>query len=118
MLPAKPMPESLRNAHIPLFRDPPDLIGRALGGREFFFNVGASSIHRCGILLGLGFRIPFGEAKDFIDCIRVYAEEGKPTFRMEFLKYRQKSDPPEYDLVRQVEGVKECDIRKTYDENT
>lgn len=101
MLPTRPVSPSLREP--PPF-DPPRLIQEAMGGREFFWEIGAKAVHRVGLSLGLGWRLPFGEARDGVDFVRVTVEkvayeraaaterpENVPrhlTFLMEFLRIR------------------------------
>lgn len=104
--------------HIPLFRDPAKEISDAMGGRPFFWEIGAHTIHRVGLLYGLGWLLPIGGAKDNITVVKVLSEPNKQTFRMEFGMDRKDADPPAYDLIRAVNGVSKEDLRKVYDENT
>ena len=118
MLPRKPVPESMRNSHLPLFRDPAVEIRDAFGGPVWFFEKGARAVHRVGLFLGLGWRLPFGECKDYIDQIVVTTEPRTTTYRMEFRRYKQNSDPPESSLIRAVNGVKRDDLLTVYEDNT
>lgn len=54
----RPLPESLNSdPEHRYFRDPPELVQRALGGREWFFDNNFRSVHRIGCFLGLGWEI-------------------------------------------------------------
>lgn len=91
MLPTRPIGKSLTDP--PPF-DPPRLIQETLGGRQFFFDIGARAIHRVGLLLGLGWRLPFGEAADAIDFVQISVEKlGQPhdelTFEMQFYRIKR-----------------------------
>lgn len=54
----RPLPESLNSdPEHRFFDDPPELIQRALGGREWFFERGFRSVHRVGIFKGIGWEL-------------------------------------------------------------
>lgn len=113
--------ESLRKDAPPIFDDIPAQIGYALGHREFFFQIGAQAIHRIGINRGLGWRLPFGEAKDHINFVKVELEKGRNTLRMSFGKGNRElgnTETPDFELIREVGGLKLDDIKKCYEENT
>lgn len=52
----RPIPTSLLPGEI--WNDIPGKIGQAMGGQQFFFEEELTAIHRIGICLGLGWRLP------------------------------------------------------------
>lgn len=118
--PSGPIPDSLRKDAPPIFDDIPAQIGYALGHREFFFDTGAQSIHRIGVNRGLGWRLPFGEAKDHINFVKVELEQGRNTLRMQFGKGNRELgnvETPDFELIREVGGLKMEDLKRVYGEN-
>jgi len=103
--------------------DPPRLIQRALGGGEFFFEIGARAIHRVGLVLGLAWRLPFGEAARGIDFVRVTTTPtpGRPEllFLMEFGRCKQFDGDgcaePEVEWIEAHHGVPLNDLRQFYE---
>ena len=102
----------------PIFEDVGAIITQHFGGRPFFFEVGAKAIHRCGIRGGLGFLLPFGEARDHIDSIRVIAESVPDHYLVEFGKNTEGNLGPQMELIRSFSGVRGADIRALYDKET
>ena len=61
--------------YAPYHNDPPSRISYAFGGREWFFEQDARSVHRIGIFLGLGWRLPkYVQRPDGIDMVKIIAE--------------------------------------------
>lgn len=114
MLPTRPMPPSLT---MPYHDDPPANIGRAMGGQEFFFRTGAKTLHRIGIFLGLGWRLPFGEARHGIDYIRVVVNPRTNKLDMQFLHAGERP-PEEAEPIRGVGGLSYRELLSAYEENT
>jgi len=115
------IPESCRSDAPPIFDDIPAQIGYAMGHRQFFFESGAQSIHRIGVNRGLGWRLPFGEAKDHINFVKVELEQGRNTLKMSFGKGNRELgnvETPDFELIREVKGLKLDDLKKCYEENT
>lgn len=54
--PKAPSLDSDPNARI--FADPPEWVGLAFGGRQWFLETGCRNVHRIGIFKGLAWRIP------------------------------------------------------------
>lgn len=123
MLPTRPIPPCMTDP--PPF-DPPKLISDAMGGRQFFFDVGARTVHRIGLLLGLGWRLPFGEARDHINLIKVAVDQtvkGRLAFVMGFWKIDRLDEdgcsrPEDAVFIREVRGVALRDLRSTYEQQT
>ena len=101
-----------------LFPDPSRWVAQILGGREFFFEIGAHTVHRLGLMSGLGFRLPKGSAKDYIDKVDIrFQPDGRYTCTFGV------ADPhPEatgfHNVVREVCDVPMDKLREVYDANT
>jgi hypothetical protein len=107
----RPVAPSLSAGEI--WNDIPDKIGRAMGGREFFFEEEATSIHRIGIGLGLGWRLPkYKQRADGIDMISISYIGG--LLSIAFLHCGER---PSYEaeLVKEIGGLQYADLRPTYE---
>lgn len=127
MLPRRPIPKCCTNEEI--FFDPSSQVGKAMGGREFFFNVDARRLHRVGLMRGLAWLLPFGEARDGIDYIRITIREGGcGTYDVSFGRMRDRREgidvyaslenPFSIEQIRMVEGVHPSKLREVYDRET
>lgn len=123
MLPSRPIPNCLLPTGFPgnrIFHDPPDLIGEAMGGRAWFFEIGATVIHRIGLHKGLGWKLPFGEAANGIGFVRVYVTpEGVGSLTMEFLRVGPDTNEGLMLFpIGKIEGLRYQDLKPTYNANT
>jgi hypothetical protein len=108
----RPIAKSLQKEEI--WNDVPHKIGQAMGGREWFFEEECTALHRVGIGLGLGWRLPaYKQRGDGIDLIRV-ALDAHGTLAMQFLHCGGRP-PSEADTVRTVERLQYRDLRATYE---
>lgn len=99
----------------PYHVDPPALISQAMGGREWFFETDARSLHRIGIFLGLGWRLPrYVQRPDGIDMVRVLANPIYGTLDLQFLHCGDRP-PEEAEAVRGVGGLAYAQLRETYE---
>ena len=100
----RPRSESLNSdPEYRIFYDPPEIIQQALGGREWFWRVGNTRVHRVGLFLGIGWEIDQQVRADSknpdISGVRVTISSlqaaRKPTFSMLFLSREPapESDP-------------------------
>lgn len=113
MLPHRPIPESLRGGEF--WNDVPDKIGKAMGGREFFFEAEATAIHRIGISLGLGWRLPkYMQRSDGIDYIKVEVNKHSKLLDMTFLHAGDRP-PEEAEAVVLLVGNQYGDLRQLYE---
>jgi len=113
----RPTPESITNPEH--FQDPPRSIQRAMGGKLFFFDIGATNIHRVGLFKGLGWRLPYpGVAKD-ITYVKIL-HEGKSLFTMFFGKVNHQSNfmPDTIEEIESVKGVPLAELREVYERHT
>lgn len=108
----RPIPPSLTD---PFHVDPPALICRAFGGREWFFDNEACAIHRVGIFLGLGWRLPrYVQRPDGIDMVRVTTERHHGALSMLFLHCGDRP-PEEAETVVSHYGVPYDQLLETYE---
>ena len=116
LLGGKRRKDDLDSFHAP---DVPKAIGEAMGGRQFFFEIGAKAIHRIGLFKSLGWILPFGEAKDGIDQIRI-TEDCSGALSMQFGKFTPSNGDAlsEFTLIGEITGLGYPDLRTTYDQNT
>lgn len=117
MLPTKAYRDYAQE-HATMWPDDPRDIATAMGGREFFFNIGASRVHRIGLFKGLGFSIPKGESTRYIDFVRVHREEGKTTFSIEFSIMTEDNLGFNYQQIAKREGVPIRQLANVYQEET
>lgn len=97
-----------------IWNDVPDKIGKSMGGQQFFFDEEARAIHRVGIGLGLGWRLPrYVQRKDRINHIQVRLGE-KGLLKMLFLNTGDEpSDGSEVITVRK--NLQYADLRGNYE---
>lgn len=86
-----------------------------MGGREFFYEAEARALHRIGIFLGLGWRLPkYVQRPDGIDMVRVVVNPVNGALDMQFLHCGERP-PEEAEAIRGVGGLAYVDLRKTYE---
>lgn len=108
----RPIPPSLTE---PFHVDPPALIAQHMGGREWFFEIEARAIHRIGIFLGLGWRLPrYVQRPDGIDMIRIVINRLSRALDMQFLHCGDRP-PEEAECVVLLCGNKYGDLRGLYE---
>lgn len=113
----RPIPPSLTE---PYHDDPPSRISHAMGGREFFFEAEARALHRIGIFLGLGWRLPkYVQRPDGIDMVKIlqksHGPSMPPSLTIEFLHCGDRP-PEEAEPVRVINHVPYNGLRRTYEE--
>jgi hypothetical protein len=90
----KPRPESMNSdPEYRIFKDVPEEIQRSLGGREWFWRMGCTRVHRVGLFKGIGWEIDLAHRaasrNPEISGVRVTIDKvraGKaPTFTIVFL---------------------------------
>lgn len=103
--------------------DPVEDIQRAFGGRPWFFDIGARTIHRVGLFLGLAWMLPVHqidrEAVDPINGVRITKNKMGPLFTMEFVHYDQPEDlmeAPSYRVKDHRTSVPLSKLRDIYHE--
>lgn len=99
-----------------IWNDVPAKIGKAMGGREWFFEEEATAIHRLGISLGLGWRLPQYQAvqrPDRVDLITVRLNR-RGLFDMEFLHCGE-APPNEAEPLRGISNLQYADLKPTYE---
>jgi hypothetical protein len=108
---------SMIDENFRFFHDPPEQIQRAFGGREWFWRTGAVAVHRIGLLRGLGWKHLDGQMADFMNYVRITAEEGKPTYLVEVGR-NNGLDSDTFDVKRSESGVPEAQLLATYERLT
>lgn len=99
----------------PYHDDPPSRIGYAMGGREWFFETEARALHRIGIFLGLGWRLPkYVQRPDGIDMVRIVVNPVNGALDIQFLHCGDRP-PEEAEPIRGVGGLAYADLRETYE---
>lgn len=108
----RPISPSLRGEEI--WNDIPGKIGRAMGGQAFFFESEATSIHRIGIGLGLGWRLPrYVQRKDRINHLQVRINS-RGLLNFYFLNSGE--NPADgADLIHAVRNLQYADLKPTYE---
>lgn len=97
----------------PFHDDPPMNIANTLGGREFFAENEVWALHRIGIFLGLGWRLPrYVQRPDGIDMVSIHMVGG--VLDITFLHCGDRP-PYEAELVKQITGLRYADLKPTYE---
>jgi len=111
MLPTRKIPRSCTDEEI--WNDVPAKIATAMGGQQFFFDEEARAIHRVGIGLGLGWRLPkYKQRADRINHVTVSLFRG--LLKMEFLHSTENPEDGS-ECIRAFYGLQYADLRNIYE---
>lgn len=110
----RPIAKSLLPGEI--WNDIPAKVATAMGGEEFFFDEEARAIHRVGIGLGLGWRLPkYKQRKDRINHITVSVSRKNGLLVMQFF---HSTEHPEDggELIDSRPNLQYADLKSVYQE--